>query len=170
MPGPATSTLYDLARAALNSIVAHWPVDAEPLPDIQYVSNGLLAADGCDMLAVQVERTFSTEADPGVEGLFVLGPGFTNRAVVLKCTMLRCVPVIDTDDAGNVTYIPTPTEIETSAVVVLYDSQAMFNALVAGQANDELGGCQSMAFESWTSEGPEGGIGGGSLRVRMMVM
>lgn len=170
MPGPATSTMYDLARACLDAIVLYWPVDAEPLPDAQFVTGGLLAHDGCELLATGIERTFSVEADPSFEILSTLGPGFTNRAVIVMCTLLRCVPMVDTDEAGNVVLIPSPAEIEASAQITLGDGQAMFNALVIAQARDDLGGCQKMAFDSWTREGPDGGNGGGTLRVRIMVM
>jgi hypothetical protein len=170
MPGPATSTMYDLARASLDAIVAHWPDDAELLPDAQFVTGGLLAHDGCELLATGVERSYSMEADPTFEQRFTLGPGFTNRTLVVMCTLLRCVPVVDTDEAGNVVTIPSPAEIEASAVITLGDGQAMFNALVAAHSAGELGGCQSMAFDSWTREGPDGGVGGGTLRVLLGVM
>lgn len=169
MPGPATTTLYDLARACLDSIVAHWPGDAvEDVPEVQFVSNGLIASDGCDLLATRIERTFSMEGDPTVEQMFTLGPGFTNRAAIVACTMLRCVPTIDS--VGDEAIVPTPAELEASAMLVLVDAQAMFNALVIGQASGELGGCHTMTFDSWTPEGPEGGVGGGTLRVRLGVM
>jgi hypothetical protein len=162
--------MYDLARACLDAIVVYWPVDAEPLPDAQFVTGGLLAFDGCELLATGVERSYSVEADPTFEVLSVLGPGFTNRAVVVMCTLLRCVPVVDTDDSGNVVIIPSPAEIEASAIITLGDGQAMFNALVAAARAGDIGGCQTMAFDSWQREGPEGGNGGGTLRVRLGVM
>lgn len=169
MPGPATSTLYDLARSCLDAIVTHWPGDAsEPVPDEQFVSGGLIASDGCDLLSTRIDRTFSMEADPTFEQLYTLGPGFTNRAAIVACTLLRCVPTIDSD--GDQPVIPTTVELEAAARMVLEDAQAMFNALVIGQANGELGGCQTMSFDSWTPEGPEGGVGGGTLRVRLGIM
>lgn len=166
---PTVTRLFDLARATLDAVVAHWPIDATPLPDLQFVSNGQVIWDGCELLATAVERTFAVEADVGLEEFNVMGPGFANRAAVVLVTLLRCVPDIETNANGDIVSVPSPAETEESAALILTDAQGAFNAVLAGQKAGEIAMCNALAFESWTAEGPQGGMGGGTLRMRMLL-
>ncbi len=130
---------------------------------MQFVSNGVLVWDNCEILATAVERTYPIEGDVTLEQTSVMGPGFTNRGAIVIVTILRCVPDIE----GNAP--PTPEETEASAEVILTDAQAMWNALLAAVKAGDLGGCRSLAFDGWTAFTVQGGMGGGELRVRMQV-
>lgn len=163
---PVTSRLYDLAAATLTAVGTHWPGDAEPLPDEQFVTNGLVIweIDDCaERLCTFVERTFGVEADVALEQITTLGAGFANRGATVGVTLLRCVPDLDDNT------VPTGVELDASAQIILGDAQALMNALIAAWKAGDLPGCGQLAFESWTAEGPQGGMGGGTLRMRMLV-
>lgn len=166
MPLPLT-VLRDLAHASLDAIVARWPDDAEPLPERQYVSNGTVVWD-CDQLVVMAEATIGTDGNVANE---ITDPlAYSIRTALIVVLLLRCVPDADVDAADNVISVPTPEEISTSADVILEDSVAVFNALQEAQDAGELAACQGLGFERWTSEGPQGGLGGGSSRIRALLL
>lgn len=163
MPLPVTA-LYDLAEATLTALVAGWPDDAQPLPDRQYVSDGTVVWD-CESLVVIVNSTFGTDSDVAVEQIIQMGMGFALRAAQIGVLLLRCVPVVN--DEGEP---PTAEEIDGSANVILRDSIALMNVLVAAQTAGELATCQGLAFERWASQGPTGGFGGGLLQFRALLL
>ena len=165
---PPTDRLFTLARSFLDQIVAGWPGDAEPLPDRQYVSNGLVVWDCCEQLAVQVERTYGIEGDVTGETVITKGVGFAMRAATVAITLLRFQP--DLADEGDSVVIPSAQEIEDGAAVLLGDATALLNVIVAAQKAGDLVNCDSLAFEDWNSQGPEAGIGGGILRVRAALL
>lgn len=166
MPPPVT-VLFDLAQSALDAIVNNWPAEAEPLPDVQFVSNGEIAMDSCESLAVFIDRTFPHAGDVTVEQL---GTGQTAalRGATIGASLMRCVPTPTVDQQGNIVAVPTPEEQTESADLILRDAQALFNALWAEYASAI--GCKDFAFESWTPIGPTGGQGGGTLRVRLSLV
>lgn len=165
MPNP-TSAIYDLSRRALDALVARWPGDAEPLPERQYVSNGTVIWDGCESLAVMVQSTFTTnEGDLSSEAFIVQGMGMVIRAAIIGVAIIRCVP--DMDEEGNP---PPETEIEASAEEILKDAMGAFNALEAAQLAGDLAPCSGLVFERWTTEGPQGGLAGGVLQLRALLL
>lgn len=156
--------LVNLAETLLAAVADHWPVDAEPLPDLQYIANGAIAWDGCALLAVSMVRTFpATEGDITLEGLTAAPPRYAGvRAAQFDVYLLRCVPDL-ADGADGSIIVPAPADVQASAVTILTDAQALYNAIVAG-----VPGCSHAAPESWTAAGPEGGMGGGIQRVRLL--
>lgn len=164
MPQPLTR-LLDLAQAALAAVVDRWPVEAEPLPARRYVSNGMIVWD-CDEVVVMAGNTFGAEADPGSESFLTqASAGYAIRAAIIEVLILRCAP--DPDDEGNP---PTAATIEANATVILTDAMAAFNCLVEAQEDGDLATCQGLAFERWTSEGPLGGLAGGTTRFRALLL
>lgn len=170
MPLPL-SALWDLAAAVRDAIETRWPIDAEPLPDRRFVSNGTIVWD-CDQLAIGIDSTFGTLGDPAFAAVLsgAQGIGYSLRAASVTALLLRCVPAPEEDDQGNVTAIPTTDEIETSAQLLLSDSIALFNVLLEAQAAGELATCQGLAFDRGQAEGPEGGLGGWSIRVQALML
>lgn len=165
---PPVTRLYDIARAFLDAVVDGWPAEAPPLPSRRYVSNGLVFWDCCETLAVEVERTFGIEADPSVEQIIQV-PGLLGmRAATIAVWLIR--KVVDIDEQGEAVVFPAADEIEDDAQVVLADAQAVLNVLIDAQRAGTLATCQGVAFENWTAQGPEGGLGGGVLRVRAMLL
>lgn len=162
--GLATRALADLARSALDGVVDNWPYDATELPERQYVSDGSIVWD-CPTLAVMAEATYGTTGDPAFDAVTGIGMGYALRGAVLVVTVLRCTP--DVDDDGN----PPPiAAIEESADVILTDSIAVLNALMATQAAGDLVTCNGLVFERWSSVGPESGLGGGVTRIRALLL
>jgi hypothetical protein len=165
---PVTTRVYDMVRAMLDAIVTNWPSDADPLPALQYVANGQIMWDGCEMLAATVERQANTEADVGLEQYNIQGPGLANRFAVVAVALIRCVPEmkVTLDEAIP----PDPTDIEDSARSQLLDSEALYGAILAGHKAGTITSCNGLAYEAWTSDGPQGGFGGGTLRVRVLLI
>lgn len=156
--------LYGLAADVLAAIEAGYPAapSAHALPDRRYVSDGPAVADDCadGALSVAVERMFSHAGDLAEQ--FVQQqppePSYALRGVTVAVRLVRCSPV---DKMIAV------ADIEDAAEVTLADPIRLWNALRAAQASDDLAGCSGLAFESWEGYGPEGGLAGGVLRVRL---
>lgn len=166
---PPTDRLLVLAQATLDAVVDNWPVDAEALPELQFLTNGIIPWDGCEMLAVSIGRTAPLqEADPSLESITAVGAMLGQRFAVVDVTLIRCVP--DMVVEGDSITMPSPAELEESASEILRDAQALANAILAAQKAGDLASCNSLAFEDWTPAGPAGGMGGGSQRVRMMLL
>lgn len=161
----ANTKLFDLCSAILATLAADWPGDAEPLPERQYVSNGMIVWD-CDQLVVMVEATYGTEADLAAEGIFSqASAGFGLRAATIGVAVLRCVP--DVDDEGTP---PSWESIQDSSEIILSDAETVLSVLLAAQQAGELATCQALAFDRWTSEGPQGGLAGGVTRLRALML
>lgn len=157
---------YDLARSAFDAIVTGWPADPDvalPLPDRRYVAFGQIAWD-CEQLVVSGLRSFITDGDVAVEQV-VSGPVFFNRAVELVVSIVRCVPVVD--NSGDEILFPDPDAIETSALVAFTDEETIRDVLISAQEARTLAVPGGLAFGNWVTEGPLGGLGGGTLTVRM---
>ncbi len=165
---PSPDRIWLLAQAVRDAIHVGYAVEGVPLPDRQFVSPGLPAWD-CELLAVQAERTFGHAGNLATEVLEPQLPaaGHALRGVTCAVWLIRCVPTIH-DDGSNVT-VPSVTEEEAAAAVILRDAQLLLNVLVAAQRAGDLPSCSGVAFEQWTNVGPQGGLGGGVLRVRLMV-
>lgn len=163
----AVTRLYDLCQAVLEAVNAEWPAEAEPLPDLQYVTNGEVAMDGCDVLAVSIERTFPIAGDQSFE---VLEPGISlaQRAAVVVLSLFRCVPIV-TDD-GEEAVNPTAAQLEESALELLMDAQALENAVVAAGEDERIGGCAGVTLADSNALGPFGGMGGCELRIRVRMV
>lgn len=159
--------LLTTANSLLAAVVAGWPAEAEPLPGRSYVNDGQVPWD-CEQLTVNVERLFATEGDLGVEAVGVTsGLGLFLRAGVFAISLVRCSPV--STQQGQTVKPPTIDKIEASASRVLRDAEAVFGALAAELPLGNYPGCGTLAFESWTAEGPEGGFAGGTTRVRVLL-
>lgn len=160
---PSPDRWYVAADDVLAALVAGYVAQGVDLPDRQLVTPGLPAWD-CDMLAVQVEREFSYSGSVAQEVIEPLteAVAFAMRGAQLGITLLRCVPTSDED--GNP---PTAASEQAAAELILTDSQRMLNVLVAAVRAGDIGGCNSVAFMEWVSQGPQGGLGGGLLRVRL---
>lgn len=127
------------------------------------MSPGLPAWD-CDTLAVQIERLFSHQGDITTQVFEAReeATGFAMRGAVVAIWLMRCVGTMDNDGS------PLPTsEIECDAALVLDDPLLMLHALLDAQEAGTLPGCAGLAFEDWLSLGPEGGVAGGVMRIRV---
>lgn len=158
------SRIYDLANSTLAAVIERWPMTATELPERQYVIVGTPAAD-CEQVTVAVERTYAHTGDVALEQIVSVSTNVAfMRAVALSVGVIRCVPV--QDDKGDP---PAAAEIDRSAQEITADADAVLECLIVAQTNGELAGCGSLAFEGWDTYGPEGGLSGGFLRVRMAV-
>lgn len=165
---PSPDRIFQVASAVKLAIIDGFADALVDLPDRAYVTYGLPAHD-CAQLAVSVETTASTEGPLGQEIVEpVLGkPGHAMRFARLAITLIRCVPTVNAE--GETVIIPTADEEEEAAETVLTDAQLLLNVIVAAQRSGDLPRCGGVAFEQWQAITPNGGLGGGILRVRLLV-
>lgn len=158
--------LKTLLDDVLAAVVALWPAEAAELPALQYVANGAVPWDGCETLAVSLDRTFGAPSgDPTLEQMTVQPALILIRCAVIDVFLLRCVPTVT--DSGA---MPAPADVEASADIILRDAQALTNVIVEAAANGTIPGCKALSLENWTAAGPEGGMGGGILRIRVVAL
>lgn len=162
---PDVDRLNTVLHDILDAIEAGWPAEAEPLPELKYVANGAVAWDGCELLAVSLVRTLPTpDGDPTFEGMTRFTSLVALRGAAIDIFLLRCVPDVSVN--GDQIVMPTPADVEASAAIILADAQALENVIVSASQTGELPGCSTLTLENWTAAGPEGGMGGGVLRIR----
>lgn len=158
---PRPERLYGVARQVLDLVAA--ALDATPAgaPDRRYVSDGPLVAWDCEQLVVAVEGTVSHDGD-----LMVETPGPVNclvmRAATLGVWIVRCAPTVEDDGTP-----PPADDIDANAAVMLADPTVMLDAIVTAYQAGELAGAFGLALLGWDGVGPEGGLVGGVLRVRV---
>lgn len=164
-------TVYDLASALLAAVEDRYPTTGDhALPARRYVSDGLPAHDICDdgscgQVTVWISRVFPTTGDPTVEAPVAVRFE-AGRAVEAQIEVVRRVPAIGDDGDAMV---PTPAEIEASAALVLADAEMVPQAIRVAQREGDLPGCRAVVFAGWTSLGPQGGVGGGRVTMRLAV-
>jgi hypothetical protein len=166
---PRPERIYNVARealeiavAALNTAAAEaapgTPEAAAVAPARQYVSDGPLVAWDCEQVVVTVENTFGHQGDPTAERSLV--DCLTMRAVTLGIWIVRCAPTMDDDGE------PPPAEtIDSNALVTLADPGIVTDAIVSAYKAGAFG--YGLAVEQWQGVGPEGGLVGGVLRLRV---
>ena len=161
-PLPA-SRIFDLLAACRDAVVTYYALGGIDLPERRVVTPGLPAFD-CEGLYVQGERHYAHQGNIGLETLDPLdedGDVFL-RALVVSVWLARCTHTQDDDGT-----IPTADEEESDARLVYADAAYLLNAIVGAVNDGLLPGCNGLVFESWQGIGPEGGMGGGALRVRL---
>lgn len=165
---PSPDRIWLLAQELRDVIVAGYALAGVDLPERQFVSPGLPAWD-CEILAVQLERTFGIAGNLATEIIEPQLPQAAHamRGATFAVHLIRCVPTLH-DDGTNV-QVPSVTEEEAAAKVIYTDVQMLLNVIVAGQRAGDLPGCSGVAFEAWQTVGPQGGLSGGYLRLRLMV-
>lgn len=148
--------LSGLARQVL-AIVAD--VIADP-PDRQYITQSLPAFD-CAELVVGADGIVGHDGDASVETTGLISC-LTMQAANLSIWLVRCVPTQDDDGTA-----PDPEDLEASADMLLADPIDMFNAITGAYFAGELAGCSGLGLLGWTAIESSGGIGGGTMRLRV---
>lgn len=164
------SRTYDVARTALDLLVADWPADPDvalPLPARRYVNWGAVIWD-CDQIVVSIERTFGHTGDVSAEQIDVQPMTMAVRAVTLAIWIVRCVP--DIDASGEQIVLPTPAELEASAQVFAADTDQVLAILARRQRQHDFASCDGLGFENCLASGPEGGFAGGVTRLRAEIL
>lgn len=159
-----TDPIYPLASTLLSATVLAFEADDRPLPERRFVSNGAVAFDECDQLAVEVTRIYvglpALEQAPSPNV-----PAGVTRSVDMTVWLTRCVPVMD--DAGDP---PSMNDLDESAQGLLADGWAMFFGLLKARKQGTFGDlCQSLSIGPLVPHGPEGSQGGWRLTVQAQV-
>lgn len=149
--------LYGIARQVLD--IAHGAI-TDP-PERHYVSDGPLVAWDCEQVVVTAETMTGHAGDVSVEDQSPIGC-LVMRAALLGVWVVRCAPTMD-DDGDP----PSAAAIDTNAAVMLQDPLMVANALVAAYRAGTLSHCHGISLQGWQGIGPEGGLTGGVLRLRI---
>lgn len=159
--------LNALAHVIKDAIVTYYGDNTIDLPERRAVLPGLPAAD-CEMLGVHVLRVFPIDANTGTEVAATHDSevAFYMRAATIVLYLVRCLPPMQ--KVGQQRLKPPAVAAEEAvAAVILADPTHMWRALAAALDAGTLPGCGSLAWESWESVTPQGGLGGGTLSLRV---
>lgn len=168
-PARIVSLVFAVKQAVVNGYAAAITDGLVPddlaLPEFRKVVPGLPAYD-CAGLFVHNESSFSHTGNIATQ---IVEPqlaqaGHALVGIVVGVHLVRCVPV--QDDNGNP---PTVDQDEDASTIIYTDEVLMYDSVVAAQRASVLPRCSGVAFQSWTSITPNGGVGGGILRVRLGV-
>lgn len=166
---PPKDRLSELAYAALSAIEAYYAADGTDLPARRLVAPGSAAAlpFDCELLAVNVERTFGHEGNIAGETIqpILAHVGFALRGASLSITLIRCCPTVEGAGVYSPPRIPTAPAEQAAAFELLEDAMLLTSALTARGAMPTY--CNGVALENWRPIGPTGGFGGGLLTVRV---
>lgn len=149
-------TAADLLAAVSNALTAA----GLALPARAYVSDGNVAFDGCETLAVEVENV--RRGAPGNPGP-IEAHAYAETTVELACWLLRCVSTVD--DYGNP---PDTATLASSGAAVLADLAVLWDVIPLGVAAGTLWGvCREAVVAECRAVGPEGGMAGWVLRAQV---
>lgn len=164
-----TETPWELANALLDGVVSHYETESVELPTRRYVTVGRATHD-CEQLTVGLLR---------VIGASELGGPAQEQVEVQRCLhwrvaqfqiqVVRCWPVGDIGRDGQPSP-PAVADVEAAARTVAKDVQLVTAAVLAAFRADELGIGPTLAFEQWEPVGPNGGLVGGSLTLRLSLV
>ena len=163
--------LYVLAQAVKDAVVAGYAAyitsgdlpDDMALPDRQYVAPGAPPHD-CELLAVQVESTAAYTGDlgSGTTSPWLGSAGHAMQAATVAVHVVRGVPTLT--EQGDP---PSTDSEEDASALILTDALAVLGSIVAAQRDGDLPRCASVALLGWTAIQPNGGLGGGIVRIRL---
>lgn len=160
--------LFAWCEAVLDALES-WEVantEAWSLPERRVISHGLPALD-CELVAVWCEQTLGYEGDVTVAVGGPLNPqaAHSMRAATIGITISRCdLSAAELDLVGGEVELPSPFSVTETARITYADQAHVMNALLAATKAGVFGQHQ-WAPLSWTTEGPEGGLAGSTLRI-----
>lgn len=158
------TTIFDLAEALLTAVADRYASIGIALPDKQYVSNGTEAFD-CECLTARCLRTYPISGANLSRADRMLINGFNRREGEFSISLIRCVPTIE----GDPVRFPSESEIEASARELLTDAEELPLSVIAAYQAGDLPGCGGVTFLGWAAYGPEGGFGGGTATLGLVL-
>lgn len=155
------SQLFTLASTIRTRMVDWYTANGWTMPARRYVATGTPAFD-CELLAVQVRNAGPHQGNAAVDAVDVTGLAIGLRYAAVAVSIARCMPTPDA--RGNP---PPVTDEEAASAEVYADGTRMWNGILDMVHNGYLPGCNSVAMLGWTNLDNGGGIGGGTLEVRV---
>jgi hypothetical protein len=144
-------------------VVEQFAAASVTLPSRRFVSNGAVAFDECEQLAVQVERIHV-----GGVGAETSAPVncVVTRTAELAVWLTRCTPQMAEDGTP-----PSASEIDASAEDLLADAVLLSEAVITKRRDYAHfdGNRRDVGIAELRPIGPEGGQGGAVQRVRVQL-
>lgn len=162
------------ARSLLGVIEDGYAERGVELPERRYVSAGPPPGDAVGgLLTVHLERTFSYTTFPNelATALVNVGRGMAAvRGATFVVTLYRPVPMPEGGGAegyGEVE-LPSVEREEDAAMLIIGDADHLLKIVAeAVVAGTEIGGCAQSSIGGYQNLAPQGGLGGGTLRVTL---
>lgn len=154
-------TLFELAALLLQTTADHYVSEGVPVPARQLIADGAIARD-CDQLAVSVTRTYAGSPSALAPGT-TASTGLVQRTAVLRVELARCVPTVS--DSGKP---PSPELVTASAETIHADHDLLTTA-----AREFVKAVRERCGEAVVGDalpfGPEGGLAGWGVEVRVLI-
>lgn len=153
----ANDDLQVLAENTLQTIVDAFTAAGITLPDRRYVSNNGVAYD-CEQVSVEIGSlsTGTATADRQVAAKMPKVP----VATLLVALIRDCQPMSNEDGTP-----PSVEEIEAASDELLADATVLIRTFLKGNAVE---GCTDLAVQTCVPYGPEGGVAGWVLTLRVV--
>lgn len=136
------------------------------LPPRRFVSNGETAHD-MEQLTVSFLRSYGVPplGTPASESIEIT-QCLMWRAAQFEVRLLRCAPV-GVARADGTFNPPSVASMEANAEEVMADERLITSCVLDAYRADAFGIGPNLALEDWAWLGPEGGLVGGRLRLRI---
>jgi hypothetical protein len=154
--------LFDLAEDIQQAITTAFAAASVDLPARQYIADGSVAED-CGQFTIEFTQLFA-----GSSGAQQVGPArfpiviFTAE---FNVQIIRCVPTME-EGTGRA---PSPADLIAAAKQMLTDAWVLWNGIVTGHESGPLQKCSNISLGPLTPIGPDGGLGGVTLKIGVQV-
>lgn len=161
---------WDLTQAVLAAVQAEFALAVVDTPDValparQFCTTGVVVYDA-EQLSVTLIRMYGQSGDDGAE---TDEPTrcLAWRGAEFEILLLRCAPQIDVLISGEVR-APSAEAYSSFGELVAGDAMRVTRGLLRAYRAETFGVGPVMSLGKWESVG-EGDLGGGALRVRIML-
>lgn len=160
----ALPDLYATLVAVRDYVAGFYDANSIALPARRVITPGLPAWD-CEQFTVTAVSSYNVNGNIQTalyEQRFA-AVGFALRALVIDLSVVRCVASMS--DAGKA---PSVAAIEADAEAIIVDEVTLRAAVSAAVETQVLPAYTNVALDNWTSIPPSGGLGGSTLRFRLI--
>lgn len=156
--------LFATLVAVRDSIASFYETNGIVLPARRLITPGLPVWD-CEQFTVTPVSSYNM--DGNITGFAYeqrrAAVGFDLRALIIDVAVMRCVAVMS--DGGKA---PSVAEIEADAEAVMRDEVTLRAAIRDAVDSGVLPAYTNVAIDNWAATNPSGGIGGSTLRFRLI--
>jgi hypothetical protein len=156
--------LFVTLVAVRDSIAGFYEANGVDLPARRLITPGLPVWD-CEQFTVTPVSSYNMNGNiqTSVFEQRITAVGFDLRALIIDVAVMRCVAVLG--DSGKA---PSVAAIEGDAEAVMRDEVTLRAAVRDAVDTGVLPQYTNVAIDNWAAANPSGGIGGSTLRFRLI--